>query len=229
MKGAVRAGRVLTPPGEGKPIGRYAAGVEVAAGALVFVAGQVAMDADGHIVGEGDIKAQATQVYRNLAAVLAEAGLTLRDVVKLTTFLTRNEDWAPFGEWRRVEYPRLFPDGVYPPNTGVVVHALARPPLLLEVEAIAVKAGRPAGAARAAPVSTDPCSSHASTTATPRRSPRRRRSSPSTPTRSRSAAAPTSSSTSGSGGASRGSWSTSPSSASSRASPRRMAGSRSGA
>ena len=144
------ARRVLTPPGEGKPIGMYSAGVEVGEGALVFVAGQVAMDAGGRIVGEGDIKAQATQVYRNLAAVLAESGLTLRDVVKLTTFLTRNEDWAPFGEWRRAEYPRLFPDGVYPPNTGVVVHALARPPLLLEVEAIAVKAGRPAGAARPA-------------------------------------------------------------------------------
>jgi len=151
------ARRVLTPPGEGKPIGMYSAGVEVGEGSLVFVAGQVAMDAEGRIVGEGDIKAQATQVYRNLAAVLAESGLTLRDVVKLTTFLTRNEDWAPFGEWRRAEYPRLFPDGVYPPNTGVVVHALARPPLLLEVEAIAVKPGRPAAssprarAARPAP------------------------------------------------------------------------------
>jgi enamine deaminase RidA (YjgF/YER057c/UK114 family) len=150
MKGALMARRVLTPRGEGKPIGMYSAGVEVGEGSLVFVAGQVAMDAEGRIVGEGDIKAQATQVYRNLAAVLAEAGLTLRDVVKLTTFLTRNEDWAPFGEWRRAEYPRLFPDGVYPPNTGVVVHALARPELVLEVEAIAVKPGRQAGAARPA-------------------------------------------------------------------------------
>src|SRR5881628_240965 len=116
--------KVLTPTADGKPIGMYSAGFAVDPARLVFVAGQVAMDADGRVVGEGDIKAQATQVYRNLAAVLAEAGLTLRDVVKLTTFLTRNEDWAPFGEWRRVEYPRLFPDGVYPPNTGVVVHAL---------------------------------------------------------------------------------------------------------
>ena len=144
------ARKVLTPKGEGKPIGMYSAGVDVDPGRLVFVAGQVAADADGRVVGEGDIKAQAAQVYRNLGAVLAEAGCSFRDVVKFTTFLTRNEDWAPFGEWRRVEYPRLFPDGVYPPNTGVVVHALARPPLLLEVEAIAVKAGRPAGAARPA-------------------------------------------------------------------------------
>jgi enamine deaminase RidA (YjgF/YER057c/UK114 family) len=133
---------VLAPTAEGKPIGMYSAGFAVDASRFVFVAGQVAMDAEGRVVGEGDIKAQATQVYRNLAAVLAEAGCTLRDVVKFTTYLVRNEDWAPFGEWRRAEYPKLFPDGVYPPNTGVVVVELARASLLLEVEAIAVK---PAG------------------------------------------------------------------------------------
>ena len=114
----------------------------------MFVAGQVAMDADGRVVGAGDLKAQASQVYRNLAAVLAEAGCTLRDVVKFTTFLVRNEDWAPFAEWRKAEYPALFPDGVYPANTGVVVQELARPELLLEVEAIAVRPGRPAARAR---------------------------------------------------------------------------------
>jgi enamine deaminase RidA (YjgF/YER057c/UK114 family) len=133
---------VLAPTGDGKPIGMYSAGFAVDPARLVFVAGQVAMDADGRVVGAGDLAAQATQVYRNLAAVLAEARCSLRDVVKLTTFLVRHEDWAPFAEWRRAEYPKLFPDGVYPANTGVVVVELARPELLLEVEAIAV---RPSG------------------------------------------------------------------------------------
>ena len=133
---------VLAPSGDGKPIGLYSAGFAVDPARLVFVAGQVAMDAEGRVVGEGDLKAQATQVYRNLAAILAEAGCTLRDVVKFTTYLVRNEDWSPFAEWRRAEYPKLFPDGVYPANTGVVVVELARPSLLIEVEAIAVK---PAG------------------------------------------------------------------------------------
>jgi enamine deaminase RidA (YjgF/YER057c/UK114 family) len=151
------ARKVLTPAQEGKPVGMYSAGFAVEPARLVFVAGQVAMDADGRIVGAGDFKAQAAQVYKNLAGVLAEAGCTLRDVVKFTTFLTRSEDWAPFAEWRKAEYPRLFPDGVYPANTGVVVKELARPELLLEVEAIAVRPGaaaggrgRPARAARAA-------------------------------------------------------------------------------
>lgn len=139
---------VLAPTGDGKPIGMYTAGFAVDPARLVFVAGQVAMDADGRVVGEGDIKAQATQVYRNLAAVLAEAGCTLRDVVKFTTFLVRNEDWTPFAEWRRAEYPKLFPDGVYPANTGVVVVELARPELRLEVEAIAVRPGGSAARSR---------------------------------------------------------------------------------
>jgi enamine deaminase RidA (YjgF/YER057c/UK114 family) len=135
---------VLAPTADGKPIGLYSAGFAADPSRLVFVAGQVAIDANGHVVGAGDLKAQAAQVYRNLAAVLAEAGCTLRDVVKFTTFLVRNADWTPFGEWRRAEYPKLFPDGVYPANTGVVVVELARPELLLEVEAIAVRPGGPA-------------------------------------------------------------------------------------
>ncbi len=142
---------VLTPRGNGKPIGMYSAGFLTEPARLVFVAGQVAIDADGLVVGAGDLKAQAGQVYRNLAAVLAEAGCTLRDVVKFTTFLVRNEDWAPFAEWRKAEYPVLFPDGVYPANTGVVVRELARPELLLEIEALAVRSGRPAARGRRAP------------------------------------------------------------------------------
>jgi enamine deaminase RidA (YjgF/YER057c/UK114 family) len=136
------ARRVLTPKGEGKPIGMYSAGFDVDAGRLIVVAGQVAMDAEGRVVGEGDIAGQAGQVYRNLEAILKEGGCGWGDVVKFTTFLTRSEDFAPFAEWRKKEYARLFPDGVYPPNTGVVVQALARPGLLLEVEAIAVKPAR---------------------------------------------------------------------------------------
>ncbi|MBI4013965.1 MAG: RidA family protein [Candidatus Rokubacteria bacterium] len=143
------ARRVLTPTGEGKPLGMYSAGFEVDAGRLVFVAGKVAVDADGQLVGAGDIAAQAAQVYRNLEAVLREAGCTFRDVVKLSTFLTRPENIPRLAEWRKQEYPRLFPDGIYPPNTGVVVQALGRPEWLLEVEAIAVK---PAGSTATRPV-----------------------------------------------------------------------------
>ena len=140
--------KVLAPTADGKPIGMYSAGFAVDPARLVFGSGQVAMNAEGQVVGDGDVKAQAAQVYRNLAAVLAEAGCTLRDVVKFTTFLVRNQDWTPFAEWRRAEYPKLFPDGIYPANTGMVVVELARPNLLIEVEAIAVRPGGAAPGAR---------------------------------------------------------------------------------
>jgi enamine deaminase RidA (YjgF/YER057c/UK114 family) len=149
------ARKVLTPTGTGKPIGMYSAGFTVDPARLVFLAGQVAMDVQGRVVGEGDLKAQATQVYANPAAVLAEAGCTLRDVVKFTTYVVQNQDRASLAEWRREEYPKLFPDGVYPADTGVVVAELAHPSLLPEVEAIAVQPERPPaparGARRAAP------------------------------------------------------------------------------
>jgi enamine deaminase RidA (YjgF/YER057c/UK114 family) len=140
--------KVLTPTGAGKPIGMYSAGFAVDPARLVFVAGQVAVDAEERVVGEGDLKAQATQVYANLATVLAEAGCTLRDVVKFTTYVVQNQDRAPLAEWRRAEYPKLFPDGVYPASTGVVVVELARPSLLVEVEAIAVRPDRRAAGNR---------------------------------------------------------------------------------
>ncbi|HSE94374.1 MAG TPA: RidA family protein [Methylomirabilota bacterium] len=133
------ARKVLSPQGDGRAIGMYSAGFATQPGRLVFVSGQVAIDGEGRLVGEGDFAAQAGQVFRNLAAVLAAAGCTLKDVVKFGTYLTRAEDFATFTAWRKEHYPRLFPDGVYPPNTGVVVTALARPGLLLEVEAMAVR------------------------------------------------------------------------------------------
>jgi enamine deaminase RidA (YjgF/YER057c/UK114 family) len=114
---------------DGKAIGMYSAGFEVDASRLVFVAGQVAIDGAGRIVGEGDFAAQAEQVFRNLAAVLGEAGCSFADIVKFTTYLTRHQDFAAFTEYRKAAYPRFFPDGIYPPNTGLVVTSLVRPEL----------------------------------------------------------------------------------------------------
>ncbi|MEV7561996.1 RidA family protein [Streptomyces sp. NPDC089795] len=106
---------------------------------LVFVAGQVAWDSDGALVGEGDLVAQVEQCYLNIATALAEAGASFDHVVKLTVYAV---DWAP-------DKMPLFVDGVAraaaklgplpaPPLTGIGVAALAEPGLLVEVEAIAV-------------------------------------------------------------------------------------------
>ncbi|PRY34893.1 RidA family protein [Umezawaea tangerina] len=114
--------------------------VSVATGSrLVFIAGQVARDADGGKVGEGDFAAQVEQCYLNLGTALAEVGATFADVAKLTVYLV---DWTPdkmplFVEGVSRAAAKL---GVTPaaPLTGIGVAALAEPDLMVEVEATAV-------------------------------------------------------------------------------------------
>lgn len=102
------------------------------AGGLVFVAGQVAQDMNGNLVGKGDIEAQAVQIFENLKAVLASAGTTLDDVVKLTTYTTSVAYRAKIAEVRARYFNTYFP-----PNTFIVVAGLATPDYLLEIEAVA--------------------------------------------------------------------------------------------
>lgn len=113
-------------PGDGK--GSHAAKV----GNLVFVAGQVAMDGDGNLVGKGDIKAQAVQTYENLKLVLASVGASLDDLVKTTTYTTSVAYRENIAEVRARYFKTYFP-----PNTFVVVHSLATPDFLVEIDAIA--------------------------------------------------------------------------------------------
>ncbi|WP_113703337.1 RidA family protein [Nonomuraea lactucae] len=114
--------------------------VSVATGSkLVFIAGQVARDADGGRVGEGDLAAQVEQCYLNIGTALAAAGGSFDDVVKLTVYLV---DWTPdkmphFLEGAARASAKLGVTPV-PPLTGVGVAALAEPDLLVEIEATAV-------------------------------------------------------------------------------------------
>jgi 2-iminobutanoate/2-iminopropanoate deaminase len=102
------------------------------AGGLVYVAGQVAQDVEGNLVGRGDIEAQAVQIFENLKAVLASAGSSLDQIVKLTTFTTSVAYRQKIAEVRA----RYFSD-YFPPNTFLVVSSLATPDYLLEIEAVA--------------------------------------------------------------------------------------------
>lgn len=102
------------------------------AGGLVYVAGQVAQDAEGNLVGRGDIEAQAVQVFENLKTVLASAGATFDDVLKLTTYTTSVAFRQKLAEVRARYFKTYFP-----PNTFVVVASLATPEYLVEIEAVA--------------------------------------------------------------------------------------------
>ena len=104
-------------------------------GRLIFISGQVALNPRGEVVGEGDLRAQARQVYENLRVALAAAGATFADVVKQTTFIV---DYRP--EFRNViaDVRREFLGvDALPASTLVGVQALARPEFLIEVEVIA--------------------------------------------------------------------------------------------
>ena len=102
-------------------------------GETLYLAGQVALDPEGRLVGPGDATVQTRQAYANLAAILEELGGGLADIVKLTTYLTDRSSLAGFRAARDAVSPRPFP-----PNTLVIVEGLAQPAYLVEIEAIAV-------------------------------------------------------------------------------------------
>ena len=103
---------------------------------MVFIAGQVAWDVKGEIVGKGDLRAQATQAYTNLKAALAAAGATTADVVKMNTYVVnfKSSDLPVIREVRS----QFFPQENLPASTLVGVQALAVDGLLIEVEAVAM-------------------------------------------------------------------------------------------
>ena len=106
----------------------------VESGKLAFIAGQVALDTSGKIVGENDVRAQLQQVFENLKAALTSAGGTFRDIVKLNIYYTDRSHLAAFREIRD-EYINLSNP---PASTAVQVAGLFRPEFLIEIEAVAV-------------------------------------------------------------------------------------------
>jgi len=128
---------MLQPEGLPAPLGQYSHVSRVRSGQLVFIAGQVAVDERGELVGEGDFGAQVRQVFHNLERALSGAGATLGSVMKFTTFLTRAEDLEDFLRLRRDLFAELYPQGGYPANTLVVVTRLVSPAFLVEIEAVA--------------------------------------------------------------------------------------------
>ena len=120
----------LQPSSLGVPFAPYVPGTK--RGSLVFTAGQVALDREGKLVGEGDVKAQTQQVLQNLQAVLEEGGATLADVMKTTVYLANIGHFADMND----VYADFF--GNEKPARTTVEARLARPEFLVEIEAIAV-------------------------------------------------------------------------------------------
>jgi len=131
------ATQFLNPQGVAAPLGMYSHIARVPAGELIFIAGQVAVDSKGQIVGNGDFEAQFQQVFENLRVLLQSVGADFKHVVKFTTYLLDAEYIQPLMRVRAELWPRVFGGASYPPNTLVIIDRLVREEFLLEIEAIA--------------------------------------------------------------------------------------------
>jgi 2-iminobutanoate/2-iminopropanoate deaminase len=108
-------------------------GIEAPGGRTIYVSGQVSMDAEGNVVGEGDIRVQTETVLEHVKTVVEEAGGGMEDIVKVTVFITDMGLYDEIHEVRR----RYFREP-YPASSMVEVSALIDPRLLIEIEAVAV-------------------------------------------------------------------------------------------
>ena len=122
--------RIRIDPDPYEPF-RLAQGYRV--GDLLFISGQAAIDQSGRMVGVGDFEAQAKQAFENLDRVLRAGGSSLRNVVKVTIFLT---DMTNFD--RIVSFAGQWFTAPYPADTIVEVRSLYSPDAMIEIEAIAV-------------------------------------------------------------------------------------------
>jgi enamine deaminase RidA (YjgF/YER057c/UK114 family) len=121
----------------GQPLGQYSQIARVKTSELLFIAGQVATNREGKLVGAHDFDAQCGQVFANIEAALQSQGASLANVVEFTTYLVHSQDIAAFMAFRLREFPRLFPSGKYPPNTLLIIDRLVQEGFLVEVHTVA--------------------------------------------------------------------------------------------
>lgn len=122
----------LNPPALSTPTG-YTHVVQVHGGRTIYIAGQVALDKSGNVVGKGDFAAQTTQVFENLKYALAAGGATFDNLVKVTTFVTDMSQMQTLRSIRGKYYGKNAPA-----STLVQITKLANDDLMIEIEAIAV-------------------------------------------------------------------------------------------
>jgi enamine deaminase RidA (YjgF/YER057c/UK114 family) len=130
--------KMFNPDTMGKPLGQYSQIARVKGGGeLAFIAGQLATDKAGGLVGADDFDAQCAQVYANVAAALKAVGGSWKNVVQFTTYLVHSQDVPKLRAFRQREFSKFFPDGAYPPNTLLIIDRLVSEGYLLEVQTVA--------------------------------------------------------------------------------------------
>jgi enamine deaminase RidA (YjgF/YER057c/UK114 family) len=128
---------IHNPDALGKPLGQYSQITRVKASEFLFIAGQVAADKAGKTIGTDDFDAQCRQVFANVETALTSQGASFANVVEFTTYLVHSQDIPKFMTFRLREFPRMFRNGLYPPNTLLIVDRLVQEPFLIEVSTVA--------------------------------------------------------------------------------------------
>lgn len=118
-----------------QPMGPYSQAVTATGARLIFISGQVPEDAQGNLVGKGDIEKQTGQVLKNIKTLVEQAGGTVADIVKITIFMV---DVNPDSYDVVARLRSDFFGGDYPTSTLVEINRLASPDWLIEIEAMAV-------------------------------------------------------------------------------------------
>lgn len=129
--------RLFNPETMAKPTAGYSQVAEVSDGKLVYIAGQVAQDRSGNLVGKDDVRAQVQQVFENLKAAVEASGGDFNHVIKLNYYCVDRVDPAYLPVVREIR-DKYVNTANPPASTFVVVRRLARPEWLIEVEAVAV-------------------------------------------------------------------------------------------
>ena len=124
---------IIEPESLYKPLGIYSHAVKVSGSQWLFLSGVTPRDQTGNVVGRGDIRHQARQVFENMKIVLESASAGFDNIVKATTFVT---DASLYGEIQKVRAD-YFKDN-YPASTLVQVDQLSSKDIMIEVEVVAV-------------------------------------------------------------------------------------------
>ena len=130
---------LLNPSTVHPPVGRYHHVARVRASEFLFLAGQVAVDDDGSMVGVGDAGAQTRKAYENIGKVLEGVGASFSDVTHINTYLVGRENLQSYMDERAKVFDEIFPEGVGPPNTLVFVDALFEDEMLVEIQVVAAR------------------------------------------------------------------------------------------
>lgn len=133
--------KIVNPDALGEPLGQYSHLTRVKASEFVFIAGQVGVDKDGKVIGIDDFDAQCGQTFANIEAALKSVDAGWRNIVQFTTYLVHSQDIPKFMAFRLREFPKMFTNGAYPPNTLLMINRLVQEALLVEVQAVAAEHG----------------------------------------------------------------------------------------